>query len=362
MPMKHREVQVKKGQIWVDKVNEDEFLVKGGRGDEFFGQRNTGKSVTHHITRYMLVKRYTLKEVETEPEIIEEIPMPKLLMLKGLPASGKSTRAKEIVATGNYARVNRDLLRTMLHFDKWSGRNEGATVDAEKAIALALLQSGISVVVDDCNLNHSNRDVWKEVAKTATATFDVEKIDTSMEECLERDKGREKAVGRHVIVNMALQYGLYPKPALGFILCDLDGTLADITHRLQYTKDETKDWHKFFEEIPNDVLRGSTLDLILDYEKKGHEIIFVSARPDTYREQTEAWLEKVLKGYPIHKTLIMRKASDTRDDAEVKQQIYDTYFKEKYPIETVIDDRPKIIRMWRENGINVIDVGQGIEF
>lgn len=361
--MKHRELQVKKGQVWVDKKNGDEFLIKGGRGDEWWGERNTGKSVTHHITRYMLAKRFMLKEEEPEPfpDIIETT-MPKLLMLKGLPASGKSTRAKEIVTTGNYVRVNRDLIRTMLHFDKWSGRNEEATVNAEKAIALDALIRGLSVVVDDCNLNHGNKDMWKELAKSANATFDVEKVDTSMEECLERDKGREKAVGRHVIVNMALQYGLYPKPALGFILCDLDGTLADITHRLHYAKGETKDWHKFFEEIPNDTLRDSTLDLILDYEKKGHEIIFVSARPDTYRWQTEAWLEKVLKGYPIHKTLIMRKASDTRDDTEVKQQMYDTYFKEKYPIEAVIDDRPKVIRMWRENGINVIDVGAGIEF
>lgn len=361
--MKHRELQVKKGQVWVDKKNGDEFLIRGGRGDEWYGERNTGKSVTHHITRYMLAKRFILREEEPEQflDLIEKT-MPKLLMLKGLPASGKSTRAKEIVSTGNYVRVNRDLLRTMLHFDKWSGQNEGTTVDMEKAIATAALVRGTSVVVDDCNLNHSNKDMWKEVAKSCNATFGVETIDTSMEECLKRDIGREKAVGSHVITNMALQYGLYPKPTKGFILCDLDGTLCDITHRLQYAKGETKDWAKFFSEIPNDSIRNDTVEMLLKYEDAGHEIIFVSARPDTYREQTEAWLEKSMRGYKLHKTLIMRKSSDTRDDVEVKQQMYDLYFKDKYPIETVIDDRPKVIRMWQANNVPVIDVGAGVEF
>lgn len=217
MPMKHREIVVKKGQVWVDKKNGDLFTIKGGRGDEFFGERNTGKSVTHHITRYMLVKRFVLQELEPEPfpDLTPETPMPKLLMLKGLPASGKSTRAKEIVATGNYVRVNRDLLRTMLHFEKWSGRNEGLTVDAEKAIAAAALVSGTSVVVDDCNLNHSNKDMWKELAKGCNATFETENIPTSMAECIERDKGREKAVGSHVITNMAPPVRIVPKASSG---------------------------------------------------------------------------------------------------------------------------------------------------
>lgn len=289
--------------------------------------------------------------------------MPKLLMLKGLPASGKSTRAKEIVATGNYVRVNRDLIRTMLHFDKWTGRNEDATVNAEKMVATDALIRGLSVVVDDCNLNPGNKDMWRELAKSANATFETETIGTSMKDCVERDPYREKPVGRHVIVNMALQYGLYPKPAQGFILCDLDGTLCDITHRLHYAKGDQKDWGMFFSEIPKDTVRHEVHAILKDYANKGHEIIFVSARPDTYRQSTKDWLEEqgIFEGRE-YQTLIMRKSSDTRDDVDVKQQIYDTYFKEKYPIETVIDDRPKVIRMWRANNVTVLDVGAGIEF
>ena len=58
----------------------------------------------------------------------------------------------------------------------------------------------------------------------------------------------------------------------------------------------------------------------------------------------------------------MRRGTDKRPDTEVKKQILDTYFPDKSVIHTVIDDRPSVIRMWREQGLKVIDVGEGIEF
>lgn len=281
-------------------------------------------------------------------------------MMKGLPASGKSTRARELVASGNYIRVNRDELRIMLHDNKWSGRNEDMTVLAEKSIAKQALLNGLNVVVDDCNLNPRNETMWAGIAKEASATFETENIKTPLAECVKRDLVREKKVGTHVIVNMALQYGLYPEREKGFVLCDLDGTLCDITHRLQYAKGNTKDWCKFFAGISEDTLRDSTMGLLAGYATQGHEIIFVSARPEDYREVTEEWLAKHC---PLpYATLIMRKANDKREDSIVKQQILDTYFKGKYPIYRVIDDRPRVIRMWRDNGLEVDDVGSGEEF
>lgn len=288
--------------------------------------------------------------------------------MQGLPASGKSTRAKMIVAQGGFVRINKDLLRTMLHYDKFSGINEGLTHDAAQAIARRMLTGKHSVVIDDTNLNPRTVDSWKGLAKEVGATIEYERMATPVEECLKRDKGREKAVGRFVITNMALQYGLYPKPAKGLVLCDLDGTLFDITHRLQYAKGETKNWDKFFEGIPYDVVRTDVRDKILAYRSAGHEIIFVSARPE--RTRTTTWMKinaafGLLGGFDepdFYATLIMRRDNDKRDDTDVKKGFYDTYFKDKYPIEIVIDDRPKVIRMWRENGLNVMDVGGGVEF
>ena len=49
--------------------------------------------------------------------------MSKLIMLSGLPASGKTTKARELmVEYGNAVRVNKDDLRDMLHTGSWSGQ------------------------------------------------------------------------------------------------------------------------------------------------------------------------------------------------------------------------------------------------
>ncbi len=282
-------------------------------------------------------------------------------MLKGLPASGKSTLARELVDSGNYIRVNRDDLRAMLHNGKWSGKNEDMIVAVEVAIAMDGLAKDKNVVIDDCNLNPKNENMWRAYAKGAGASFEVREIKTSVEDCIKRDITRnEKRVGRDVIVGMALQWNLFPRPDKGFVLCDLDGTLCDITHRLKYANGPEKDWKKFFEGIPDDTIHINTLELLNKYTEEGHRVIFISARPDTYRKETKEWLAKEYS--QNYETLIMRRSNDKREDSIIKQEIYDRYFRDKYDVHCVIDDRPRVIRMWRANGLEVIDVGNGEEF
>jgi len=43
-----------------------------------------------------------------------------VLLLKGLPASGKSTYAKSLSSTCNYIRVNKDDLRAMMFGGNWT--------------------------------------------------------------------------------------------------------------------------------------------------------------------------------------------------------------------------------------------------
>lgn len=289
--------------------------------------------------------------------------MSKMIIMQGLPASGKSTKAKEIVETGgNFVRINKDLLRTMLHFGKWSGKNEELTRHAARLLAEGFLLKGVNVIIDDTNLNPGTLQSWKDLAQMHDVKVEVLTMSTSMEECIKRDSGREDRVGRDVIVNMALQNGLYLTPKKGFVLCDLDGTLCDIKHRLHYLEGAKKDWKGFFGGIADDIPRIEVLDKVLAFEREGYDIIFVSARPDDYREVTAQWLNNTFKGYIPHKTLIMRRSGDTRPDTEVKQQMLDTYFKDRSLIHRVIDDRPRVIEMWRANGLEVIDVGEGIDF
>ena len=286
--------------------------------------------------------------------------MAKLVMMKGLPASGKSTHAREFTEQGSWVRLNRDLLRTMLHFDKWTGFNEGLTVDAEKALAKMFLEKGISVIIDDTNLSQKHKDMWLEIAKETGSEMATLEKNPPFDELLIREAKRDK-VGLHVIYRMGFQFGKVPQPEKPFVLCDIDGTIANCEHRQMYVQGEgKKDWKNFFAHMNEDTPIESTIKLVLEYKAKGHDIILLTARPEDYREMTEEWVAKNTDIDPL--TIIMRNSGDKRPDVEVKQQMFETYFKNKYPIETMIDDRPVVIRMWQEIGVPVIDVGKGIEF
>ena len=134
----------------------------------------------------------------------------KLIMMRGLPASGKSTYAKELMATdGAFVRVNKDLLREMMHFGTYSPANESLVKAAEVEIVEMALSMGQTVIVDDTNLGQKYEDQWRGLAEVWDTEFEImdmmEKV--SLHECLVRDYWREDNVGGDVIEKMAKQHG-----------------------------------------------------------------------------------------------------------------------------------------------------------
>lgn len=286
--------------------------------------------------------------------------MPKLTMMRGLPASGKSTKAQELIS-GDTFRVNRDLLRTMLHFDNWTGKNEKVVIDAQLHLAVTLLLNGKSVVVDDTNLNPKNEMRWAAVAQHCGAEFEV--IDMmeglTVADCLLRNAKREKKVPDHVIRNMALESKYFEFPAI--VVCDIDGTLANVDHRRHFvrTDGQKKDWKGFFAAMDKDTLRDDVLEKVNTVcSENDAGLVLVSARPEEYRAVTEKWL---LENGVFYDALIMRRTGDKRPDTEVKREMFERYLR-RYDIECVFDDRPSVIRMWRELGLEVVDCGDGEEF
>lgn len=117
--------------------------------------------------------------------------MSKIIVMRGLPASGKSTRAKKMLDDGNTVRLNKDLLRTMLHADKWTPQNEALTMKAEKVLALELLNEGVRIVVDDTNLGEKHRQSWVGLAEYAGAKIEyVDLRKVPVQECIKRDRER----------------------------------------------------------------------------------------------------------------------------------------------------------------------------
>jgi predicted kinase len=287
--------------------------------------------------------------------------MAKLLMMRGLPASGKTTRAKEImVEAGNMIRVNRDQLRPMLHGDaKWSGKKEKVTRHVQRAMVKDLLDNDYSVIVDDTNLRDADRERWLQVARETNAKLEIIDMDTSYDECRYRDAVRESPVGSHVITSMALSSGRFPYRNI--VICDIDGTIADLTHRLHHVKDGNRNWDAFFAEVSGDGFREDVWrDVVRDAEENDAQIIFLSGRSDVCRGNTEGWLmgRCRLRSEPI---VLMRREFDRRPDTEVKRDIFDWHFK-GYKIVRVYDDRPRLVSMWREMGLDVVDCGNGVDF
>jgi len=303
--------------------------------------------------------------------------MAKLIATSGLPRSGKTTWAKEYVDTsGNAVRINRDDLRQMLHNGKWSPMNEKITMAIQKAMVETALKAGKSVVVDDTNLGEHHKARWEAVAKECGATFEFKKFaEADLRELITRDKNSDSQRGANVIIRLAMENNFVHFPDKSVIICDIDGTMANCEHRRKYSHGPEKNWDEFFRLAPLDTLIEKTGEMVRKFAAEGKTIIFVSARPERCRKDTEEWLEKHWfvnahssdwmetgnENYVPYFALLMRADGDSRDDTITKQQILDKALKKEW-IHTVIDDRPKVIRMWESNGLSVIDVGDGVEF
>ena len=160
------------------------------------------------------------------------------------------------------------------------------------------------------------------------------------------------------------------------ILCDLDGTLADVNHRLHFINnpDGTKktrkesDWDSFHTECINDapnrdvieimesLIRGAWMgcNICGSYERK---VYFLSGRNDVVRAETVEWLQKhVHEDWDYEELLIMRKNGDFRPDTEVKLEMVQELGLTPDDVLCILDDRQCVVDMWRANGFRCLQV------
>ena len=138
-------------------------------------------------------------------------------------------------------------------------------------------------------------------------------------------------------------------------LFDIDGTVADLTHRLPHIQKEPKDWDAFFAACCDDVPINHVIDLIQQL-RKHRAIVFVSGRSSQIRSETTAWLEKHLLG---GEALYMRRAGDYRPDYIVKAELLDQIRADGYEPIMAFDDRDQVVEMWRSKGIPCAQVAPG---
>lgn len=311
----------------------------------------------------------------------------KIAVTRGLPGSGKTTGAKDWVAEEprRRVRVSRDDLREMLFGVGYEHDNEAENLVTliEESTVRHALKKGYAPIVDAMHLRSRYVRRWEKVAPVELLDFPA-----SVNDCVRADAARERfggrGVGEEVIRKIAERFhipadGSLPKCTLNpelhlesspkvrgvdpewtpapawdpelpsALIVDIDGTLADLSHRSPYSQN-ADDYAK--DGVFEDVVR------LVSELSETHHIICVSGRSEEFRSVTTDWLieQALVRPDELHMRSLDEAKQMVPDDI-VKSGIFDTLIAGRYNVVGVIDDRPRVLRMWRAKGLTTFAVG-----
>lgn len=295
----------------------------------------------------------------------------KILILIGIPASGKSTWSKDFIRNNEkWVRVNRDDFRKMLkNAQMCDPKIEDMITGLVNKTIHSCLAKKLNVIVDNTNLKVKYINAFIEEFKHS-ADIDYRVFDISLDKAIERDENREDKVGENVIKKLHKDYkvlvdsfnfqpinqtsrpnfihNLVDENLPNAVIFDLDGTLALMGKRNAF------DWMK----VHKDDLNCVVAEQIEFHKSKGREIIIVSGRDSVCKKLTEDWLD--LYGIK-YDHIYMRPENDYRKDTIIKREIYQNEIEGKYNVLAVYDDRLSVVKdTWFELGLFVFCVNQGL--
>jgi predicted kinase len=134
----------------------------------------------------------------------------KMIILQGLPASGKSTYAKKLAYKDphNTVIVNRDSIRASLG-KYWVPSRERLVDDIEHLMIISALDRDYDVIIDAVNLNPKTLRKFEDYSKTYKATIEYKHFETPLWKCILRDFKRGlfgRKVGHKVIKGFYERY------------------------------------------------------------------------------------------------------------------------------------------------------------
>ena len=135
---------------------------------------------------------------------------------------------------------------------------------------------------------------------------------------------------------------------------DVDGTLMNIEHRRKYVSGDKKDWKSFFDYMEFDTIRDDVFHLAHALQNDGYHIFVCSGRNEKHREITE---KQLAFGKLKPQVLLMRADDDYRPDYEVKAEMLTKMRESGFDPRIAVDDRPSVVKMWRDEGLTCFDVG-----
>jgi len=298
----------------------------------------------------------------------------KVLFVRGIPGSGKSTWVHGVVAAfpqGTVARLSNDDVSQMVFGDPFPQGVEGMQ-DFLNEVRQSLLNAALRnpsvrmVIVDNTNLAPKTVGMVEKWALMAGADTEVDDrfLKVPLEECLRRNANRDRKVPESVIKKMweqgqrlrprpartAQQLTPYPNDDMSLpetVIVDMDGTLARATSgRNPY------DWSRVGEDEPNPAVVATVKDMLA----QGREVTVISARDKVCQAETETWLRThVGEGIRV----ILRDTNDMRPGFQVKPDLFAQHIAGKRRVTAVLDDEDGVVKAWRALGLPTWQVNDG---
>lgn len=146
-------------------------------------------------------------------DIYKEYNMNRLIICRGLPASGKTTWAKQWVLEDpeHRIRINQDDIRLMLG-KYWVPKREPVVSAIQQEAILAAMNFGVDIVIDNTNLNRKVVDAYVKVAEKFKYTVEYKDFfNVPLVECINRNVIRIASLPKDAQIADTVIVGMYER-------------------------------------------------------------------------------------------------------------------------------------------------------
>jgi phosphoglycolate phosphatase-like HAD superfamily hydrolase len=150
------------------------------------------------------------------------------------------------------------------------------------------------------------------------------------------------------------------KMSVKLVVFDIDGTLADNSHRVGFVRTKPKNWAAYNSGLAQDGVYQDMVDLYCSFYDQEYEyqVVCATGRNESQRTETLDWM--INKNIPLPEHLFMRRDGDFRGDDIVKLELLKDIKTTtgRFPF-MWFDDRDRVVNAIRGAGVRVLQCRPG---